>query len=576
MRLTDYWGVGPKTRDLLVDALGEAAAIEAIEAADVRTLTAAGLSAGRATRILRRADGGAALDVLATGDTRSVYREILELAQTHALTRDAADRIRVLTPLADRSEMEARLDRVEAAADTWAGLSTSQRGVVEEVCRRYDAAGGSEAAAVEAVATLRDRDVTGGIFEPLADMDESALADAADALAAFEDGDVGEGVDDRLDTLRSALAGARELEGDPAGVLGTVRSGDVRDSDAFQAALVRHVAEETGLDPSRIRESTPAEATDAADFVTQTLRGLVRDLEAAVADRTESVLESAEETVDRAVSVIDRITLDLSLGRFALSNDMSRPTFTEPAALGVRDARNLGLVAAEEPVEPVSYGLGAHGMDLPTERVSVLTGANSGGKTTLLETLCQVVLLARMGLPVPAAEAHLSPDFRVVFHRRHASFNAGVLESTLRSIVPPLTAAGRTLMLVDEFEAITEPGSAADLLHGLVRLTVGEDGPGEAVTLGTFVTHLAEDLEPLPEAARVDGIFARGLDAELHLEVDYQPRFHELGRSTPEFIVSRLLADAPDARSRAGFETLAAAVGREAVQRTLDDARFQE
>jgi dsDNA-specific endonuclease/ATPase MutS2 len=123
-------------------------------------------------------------------------------------------------------------------------------------------------------------------------------------------------------------------------------------------------------------------------------------------------------------------------------------------------------------------------------------------------------------------------------------------------------------MLVDEFEALTEPGSAADLLHGLVTLTVDEDA------LGVFVTHLADDLEPLPAEARTDGIFAEGLDPDLGLSVDYQPRFGTVGKSTPEFIVSRLVANADDRKERAGFETLAAAVGQEAVQRTLADAEW--
>jgi dsDNA-specific endonuclease/ATPase MutS2 len=143
-----------------------------------------------------------------------------------------------------------------------------------------------------------------------------------------------------------------------------------------------------------------------------------------------------------------------------------------------------------------------------------------------------------------------------------------VLESTLRTVVPPVREAERTLMLVDEFEAITEPGSAADLLHGLVTLTVESDA------LGVFVTHLADDLEPLPDRARVDGIFAEGLTPTLDLEVDYQPRFETVGRSTPEFIVSRLVANASDRSERSGFETLAQAVGEEAVQRTLSDARW--
>ena len=155
-----------------------------------------------------------------------------------------------------------------------------------------------------------------------------------------------------------------------------------------------------------------------------------------------------------------------------------------------------------------------------------------------------------------------------MFHRWHASFNAGVLESTLRTIVPPLTKTDRTLMLVDEFEAITELGSAADLPYGLVGLAV------DSGAVGVYVTHLADDLEPLPEQARTDGIFATGLQPDLTLDVDYQPRFETIGQSTPEFIVSRLVANSSDRRERAGFKTLAEAVGEEVVQQSLLDARW--
>jgi hypothetical protein len=96
----------------------------------------------------------------------------------------------------------------------------------------------------------------------------------------------------------------------------------------------------------------------------------------------------------------------------------------------------------------------------------------------------------------------------------------------------------------------------------------------QRAALGVFVTHLADDLEPLPDEARVDGIFAEGLTTDLELEVDYQPRFETVGRSTPEFIVSRLVAGATDHSERAGYETLAESVGESAVQRTLADARW--
>ena len=586
MRLEDYWGVGPKTAALLRESLGEERAVEAIEAVDSRTLAEAGLSRGRATRILRRVAGGEGMDLLATRDARAVYRDIVSLVESYAVTGRAADKLRVLTPLTDRSTVESRLDETMAAVEAWRGLDGRPR---EAVARAFaDHESGTEVGAVETALALLDLDLSAGPFEPLESLDRDALAAGATALRALGDGDdgggrVGEGADDELDRLRTALGSAEDVAADPEGVLEVVQ-GDARDASEFRDAVHRHLTRETAVEEEFVREALPAEATDADAFVTETLRTLtgslrerVTERETEVRERLEADVETAREDVDGAVEAVDDIAFSVSLARFAVAFDLTRPEFSSTGTdrLAVRGARNLDLLAGgdEGSVQPVDYGLGDHTLDVeaPTgDRVSVLTGANSGGKTTLLETLAQVSLLAHMGLPVPAEAAEVSEVDRLVFHRRHASFNAGVLESTLRSVVPPLTSGGSTLMLVDEFEAITEPGSAADLLHGLVTLTV------ERGALGTFVTHLAEDLEPLPDVARVDGIFAEGLTPDLELEVDYQPRFGTLGRSTPEFIVSRLVAEAGDASERQGFETLAAAVGQEAVQRTLADARWTE
>ncbi|SET27337.1 DNA mismatch repair protein [Natrinema hispanicum] len=587
MRLEEYWGVGPKTRETLVDALGRERAIQAIESGDVRTLADAGLARGRATRILRRATDSAGMDVLATSDARSAYKELLDLAVDHAVTQRAADRIRVLTPLESRAAMEARLDDVLAARDAWAALDDANRETVLAAYERYDEREGSERAAVEAALALLEAGVDSGPFAAVADLERTSLEAAADALAALDGDRVRDGADEELDQLRDALGVVEDMDANAAELIEDLRSEGVRDVEGFRQAFEDHLLSETDVTIDRVRDAMPTDATDATDFVGGTLRTLRNDLTAAVDKREETVagelqdtLADAREAVDRAVEAVDEIALQLSLARFALAYDCTRPTFVEDeqAAVSVVSARNLTLAARdEESVQLVTYALGEHDVvsvpdDVNTvpgeQRVAVLTGANSGGKTTLLETLCQVVLLATMGLPVPADRAEVTPVDSLVFHRRHASFNAGVLESTLRSIVPPLSSGGRTLMLVDEFEAITEPGSAADLLHGLVTLTVDRDA------LGVFVTHLADDLEPLPPEARVDGIFAEGLDPDLELRVDYQPRFDTVGRSTPEFIVSRLVANAGDRRERAGFETLAAAVGDEVVQRTLADAQW--
>ena len=584
MRLEEYWGIGPKTSELLTEELGVERAIEAIESADTRALTTAGLSRGRATRILRRASGAESMDLLATRDTRDVYKELLDLAEEYAVTADAADSIRVLTPLPTREAMDDRLDDVLEARDTWADLAEGDQRAVLDAFEAYDAAGG-ELAAVDVALSLRDTGVERGVFEPLVALDRESLAAGRAALAGLAgDGEsVGEGADEELDRLRDRLGQVEDLAAASMEVVEAVQE-SARRPDEFQDALVRHVTSETGIDAARVRDAMPREATDARDFVDVALRELrstlrtdVREREDAVADRLEDDLADAREDIDAAIETVDDIAFSVSLARFAIAFDLTRPTFVEDRkTIAVKRARNL-TIADVESVQPVTYAIGDHTLELDRanrppsgDRVAVLTGANSGGKTTLLETLCQVQLLAQMGLPVPAEAAEVSLVDTVVFHRRHASFNAGVLESTLRSVVPPLTESDRTLMLVDEFEAITEPGSAADLLHGLVTLTVDRDA------LGVFVTHLADDLEPLPTEARTDGIFAEGLNQDLELQVDYQPRFGTVGKSTPEFIVSRLVANATDPVERNGFETLATAVGEEAVQRTLTDALWTD
>ena len=575
MRLVDYWGVGPKTASLLEDSLGTERAIEAIEAADVRALVDAGVPSGRATRVLRRANGGVGMDVLATADTRSVYRDLLALARSFAVTERAEDRIRVLTPMLDREAMTRRLDRIEAARESWRALDDETHEAVVDAFSEPDTAT-SERAAVETARALSDLGVSEGVFEPIADLSDDALRDAARALSALGDR-VEPGADDRLDTLREGRTAIETLRGNTADVVASVREG-VGGSEEFREAYVEYVVGETGVDATRVRDHTPDGATDAGEFVDEALSALAADLETALEEREatveadlRAVLAESEETVERATDLVSNLALSLSLARFAEAYDLVRPTFTE-SGVAVENARNLSLVASGTEVQPVTYGIGTHGIEGPPteDRATVVTGANSGGKTTLLETLCEVQLLAQMGLPVPAERAEVSVFDAIVFHRRHASFNAGVLESTLRTVVPPLSDDGRTLMLVDEFEAITEPGSAANLLHGLVTLTVDRGA------LGVFVTHLADDLEPLPEEARVDGIFAEGLTTDLELDVDYQPRFDTVGRSTPEFIVSRLVASARDHQERAAFQTLATAVGEHAVQRTLLDAEWNE
>lgn len=576
MQLEEYWGIGPKTKAQLERELGEESARRAIETIDLQAIVSAGIPRGRATQILRRAKSDRGMEVLATKDTRLVYKELVERASSFAVTQHAADHIRVMTPLRSADAIEDQLDRIDRAVETWRELTDDQRDGVIDSFAVHNSIGDPGLAAVETILALRDVGVTDGVFDRFASYDPEMLQDVSTALRHLEGESVQEGADSELDALRETLHELEDKENQSLDILEELRSAGVTDVDALQAGLVEYLDRETGVTRDVIRRSLPEEAIDASDFVSSTLRSLreeyehkVESTEQRVKSDLESDLSVAAETVDDLVATVRDVAVTVSLARFAMANDLNRPTIvSEDEVLAVRDARSLSLIAEDDNVQPISYGVGHHSVnDIPADDlVAVLTGANSGGKTTLLETLCQIAILAQMGLPVPAESVETSVFDSIVFHRRHASFNAGVLEATLKTIVPPLASGGRTVMLVDEFEAITEPGSAAELLHGLVTLTVDRG------LIGVFVTHLADDLQPLPETARLDGIFAEGLDESLNLQVDYQPRFGVIGRSTPEFIVSRLIANASNRTERAAFEKLAEALGADLVQKTLSES----
>ncbi len=222
---------------------------------------------------------------------------------------------------------------------------------------------------------------------------------------------------------------------------------------------------------------------------------------------------------------------EFALGSFALHYDLHPARFG--AGLCFESSVHLSL-ADQAGAQRIAYRLGGE-----DERVALLTGANSGGKTTLIEHLAQLVVMARLGLPVVGAgvEVPWLDEVHVVTARRH--LDAGAFESFLRGFLPVVLGNQRRLVLADEVEAVTELEAAGRILgFFLDRLAASQ-------SLAVVVTHLAPQILARTAApVRVDGIEATGLDAKNRLIVDRTPRMGRLARSTPELIVQRLAATA--------------------------------
>jgi len=191
----------------------------------------------------------------------------------------------------------------------------------------------------------------------------------------------------------------------------------------------------------------------------------------------------------------------------------------------LRGAAHLKL-ARGPGCERVDYSFGG------ADNVVILTGANSGGKTTLLETIAQIVILAQMGLPVCAEEAVLPIFEELYFHSQKRALNAGAFEEFLRSFIPVVTGEKKKLILADELEAITELDAGARIIASVLNRIKGSN------SLAVVVSHMADEISGRLNV-RIDGIEARGLDENLNLIVERTPRIGYRAGNGNCLIISR-------------------------------------
>ena len=198
------------------------------------------------------------------------------------------------------------------------------------------------------------------------------------------------------------------------------------------------------------------------------------------------------------------------------------PEYSEE--LIIENSKNLFL---ENP-QPISFNLNNK------YKCSILTGANSGGKTTLLEHIIQIISLFQLGLP---AQGKVKlPLFSEVYYfaKNKGSMSKGAFE-TLLSQLSTIKPGNKTLILADEIESVTEPGVAGSIITATCDYFIKKN------CFLIIATHLGQEIQPkLPDFSRIDGIEAKGLDKNFELIVDHNPVLGRLAHSTPELIVERL------------------------------------
>ncbi|WP_332897657.1 MutS-related protein [Haladaptatus sp. CMSO5] len=349
------------------------------------------------------------------------------------------------------------------------------------------------------------------------------------------------------DCLREAIQ-ARDVTIEGSDLLSLVEQGAGVDSllsrelaDEYDAAIEAardHLVDSLSLDAGEEevgRMIFGEEPTFPVGYQEQVVNRLREDLTVArdrrAARRKREVareLAGLTEAVDELVFASLELDVELAIARFVADFDCVMPELSGEG-FAIEGGRSPLLDVSFEDVEPVDYAVSG---------VTLLSGVNSGGKTSTLDLCAVIVILAHMGLPVPAEHARVGLVEELHYHAKtQGTLDAGAFESTLRDFAGLVTGEAKKLVLVDELESITEPGASAKIIAGILEALDERDASG------VFVSHLAGEIRDAADyTVAVDGIEAVGLvDGEL--VVNRSPQKNHLARSTPELIVEKLAAE---------------------------------
>jgi len=247
----------------------------------------------------------------------------------------------------------------------------------------------------------------------------------------------------------------------------------------------------------------------------------------------ERIKQNAEQ-LKKIPSILEKLSALLLVEDFCdgvsqwIKEGMAYPVYSED--LRVIDASNMFLDNAQ----PISFQLDNF------SRCSILTGANSGGKTTLLEHILQNISLFQLGLP-SKGDVHL-PLFSDVYYfaKTKGSTSKGAFE-TLLTQMSKIKPGAKTFILADEIEAVTEPGVAGKMISATADFFIKKN------CFIILATHLGAEIQKsLPNGARIDGIEAKGLDENFNLIVDHNPILGRLAHSTPELIIEKMANTYPE------------------------------
>ncbi len=257
----------------------------------------------------------------------------------------------------------------------------------------------------------------------------------------------------------------------------------------------------------------------------ETLRSQEEDALYDIREQITGALKEDTVSLRQLFSIIGKIDFYLAKASLAVAMQAVRPQMTADGTLIIEEGRHAivesFLLAKRQKYTPVSLEL--------DKNVTLITGANMGGKTISLKMIGLLVAMAHYGLFVPAKAAtipYYSFINAIIGDEQNATKGLSTFGAEMVEIIDALAASDRRgLVLIDELASGTNPAEGWALSDSILEafcqkrsdvvVTTHYDGLGREVA----IRHLqVVGLKNLPERIDKDAVtqtLAEGMDYRL-------------------------------------------------------------